>query len=83
VAAFAAESLDVGEGLEAPMDTTFERWVGWCVGCGVAPSTPQHFGRALRSAVPGLEEARPRTADGGRERRYRGIALRTEGPAPG
>jgi hypothetical protein len=76
VAAFAAEGLDVGEGLEAPMDATFEQWVGWCEGRGVAPSTTQHFGRALRHAVPGLGEARPRTADGGRERRYRGVSLK-------
>jgi hypothetical protein len=76
VTSFAAESLDIGEGLEAPMEATFDRWVGWCAGRGLAPSTPQHFGRALRSAVPGLEEIRPRTADGGRERRYRGVSLK-------
>ncbi len=76
VAEFAAESLDLREGLEAPMEATFDRWVGWCAGRGLAPSTPQHFGRALRSAVPGLEEIRPRTANGGRERRYRGVSLK-------
>ena len=58
------------------MDATFDRWVGWCEGRGVAPSTPQHFGRLLRSAIRDLEEARPRTADGGRERRYIGICLK-------
>jgi hypothetical protein len=82
VAAFAAESLDVAEGLEAPIDATFEQWVEWCEGRGIAPSTPQHFGRALRHAVSGLEEARPRTADG-RERRYLGLALKARAPANG
>jgi hypothetical protein len=76
VAVFAAECLDVGPGLEGPIYGTFDRWARWCVGRGLAPSTPQHFGRALRAAVPGLEEARPRTADGGRERRYIGICLK-------
>ena len=73
VAVFAAECLDVGEGLWAPMDGTYERWAGWCEARGISPSTVQHFGRLLRSVVRDLEEARPRTADGGRERRYIGI----------
>ena len=83
VALFVAESLDVGPELSESMDLTFERWVGWRAGHGLTPSTVQHFGRALRVAVPGLEETRPRTDDGGRERRYRGLALKAEAPANG
>jgi hypothetical protein len=81
VAAFAGECLEVGPGLELAVTAAFDCWAVWCGSRGLSPSTPQHFGRLLRGAISGLEESRPRTPDG-RERRYRGIALRTEGPAP-
>jgi hypothetical protein len=81
VAVFAAECLEVGPGLELAVTAAFDCWAAWCGPRGLSPSTPQHFGRHLRGAITGLEESRPRTPDG-RERRYRGIALKAEDAAP-
>jgi hypothetical protein len=80
VAAFAGECLEVGPGTELAVTAAFDCWAAWCGSRGLSPSSPQHFGRLLRGAITGLEESRPRTPDG-RERRYRGIALKAEDPA--
>jgi putative DNA primase/helicase len=79
IGAFLRECCDVGPGLAVGCDRLFERWRCWCEAQGRDhPGTVQSFARDLRTAIPGLRTERPRLQDGGRERRYLGVALRKE-----
>lgn len=75
IAMFVRECCVVGPGCQAAVDDLFAAWQGWCKDNGRDHAgTKQTFGRDLRSAVPGLADARPRV-NGERQRFYGGIAL--------
>ena len=77
IGAFLRECCDVRPGLAVCCDRLFEHWKDWCGAQGRDhPGTVQSFARDLRTAIPGLQTERPRLQDGGRERRYLGVALR-------
>jgi putative DNA primase/helicase len=78
VGAFVRDRCEVAPGLEVVCEQLYVAWKTWCEQNGRQhPGTVQTFGRDLRAVVPGLTTVQPRTEGGGRERRYRGIALRT------
>jgi putative DNA primase/helicase len=79
IGAFVRDCCDIGPGLAVACDRLYERWRCWCGEQGRDyPGTVQSFGRDLRAAVAGLKTVRPRLEDGGRERRYVGVALKED-----
>jgi putative DNA primase/helicase len=79
IGAFLREHCVLGPGLEVPCRGLFERWKKWCEEAGHQHhGSEQTFGRDLRSAVPGLDDRRPRQDGGSRQRWYVGVGLRAE-----
>jgi putative DNA primase/helicase len=77
IGAFLRECCELGPDLSVACDELFQEWQGWCGRQGRDhPGSAQSFGRDLHAAVPGLKTVRPRLEDGGRERRYVGVALK-------
>jgi putative DNA primase/helicase len=80
VGAFVRECCVVQEGAEVPIRDAFAQWKTWCECKGrKEPGTEASFGRDLRAAVPGLDDAQRRRKDTGeRIRVYLGIRLKTD-----
>jgi putative DNA primase/helicase len=76
IGAFIREKCIVGAEHEVFVSELFHCWERWCEEKGKKDSgNEQTFGRDLRAAVPALEIRQPRL-DGGRARKYVGIAIR-------
>jgi putative DNA primase/helicase len=81
VGAFLRERCEIGPGASVNCGLLFAHWSIWCEDqCRDHPGTAQSFGRDLRAAVPALTMANHRISDGGRERYYGGVGLKTEIP---
>lgn len=86
VSAFTRDRCEIGSGLSTPVDEIFSAWKTWAEENGHHAGAKTTFGRNLRSAVPKIKLAEPRTA-GGRIKVYTGITLRNSAhdgdlPAP-
>jgi putative DNA primase/helicase len=81
IGAFIREKCEVGADFEVAVKDLFAAWKLWCEAKGRRPGKEHVFGRDLRAALPELENSRPRTDDGGRERHYAGIRLACRPPA--
>lgn len=77
MSAFVRDRCVVGREHEVAVASLFAEWKSWCEDNGRdKPGTVQIFGRDLRAVVPSLGQYRPN--DGGdRERRYRGVRIKT------
>lgn len=76
IGAFLREQCEVKAGAQVECGILFDAWVAWCrENNRDHPGTTQGFSRDLHSAVPGLDQVRPRDASGGRQRCYEGVRL--------
>lgn len=83
VAAFVADDCELDPGDETAVADLYAAWCRWCQRMGRQDvGDRQRFGRDLKAACPGIDDRRPRTEDGKRERVYRGIRLRVEWRPP-
>lgn len=80
VMAFVEERCELGPSFQVAVDVLYQAWRDWCQDNGYQhPGSKQEFGKALRSALPAIQDARPwRTTDPRRPRIYRGIRLRPD-----
>jgi putative DNA primase/helicase len=76
IGAFLRDECEVGLGYSESVDAVFLTWEEWCIAQRRQAGDRQSFGRNLRAAVPGVMTSQPRTADGGRQRRYEGLRLK-------
>lgn len=77
-AAFVRDRCIVEPGCSVEVDTLFQAWKRWCAEQGRdRPGTKQSFGRNLRSVIPNLGVSHPRDDQGGRDRLYEGVSLRS------
>lgn len=75
IKAYLRERCSVGPGKSIQVELLYQDWRMWCATHGRdQPGTSQAFGAALRTAIPGLQMARPRQGEE-RVRRYKGVDL--------
>lgn len=73
--AFLDECCNVSPTEKVDRDTLWNEWGNWCERTGHVKGSRELMGNRLRVVVPGLDQARPRGADGSRQRVYVGVGL--------
>lgn len=77
ISSFLRERCIVDPGASVSVQDAYEAWRDWCREHGRdQPGTQQTFGRDVAAAMPAVRLTRPRV-DGGRQRYYSGMRLRT------
>ena len=67
-----AESVSIGK------TDAYERYVEWCEGHDVEPTSIRWFGRDLKTLIPKLQEGRETGSEGFRQHVYRGLGVRKQ-----
>ncbi len=76
ISAFIRDKCEPGTG-EVSVTDLFAAWRDWAEANGHRPGNSATLGRNLRAVVPMVHTSQPRQEDGGRERRYIGMTLRS------